>query len=318
MSDSISSPASDASSPTAQAPIAQARGGMLALITDGRPRLPVLDGVIDRLTGYLSVSFRTMSRGNADASRAEEPEPVTFAEFMATVPPKALFTVLRIGAWGGQCLAVIDGRLANSAIGLLLGGQADPTAAEPRVHTAIERAVLERLARDLIATDMVRAFAPIVALDVTLDRVVSEPTDAVIARPKAPCLSWRIAVTIDGRESSIAFLLPYASVEPIRPLLSRDLSGTGPDRDPAWHAHLGSELPYVSVKLRAIIERRRVSATEVMRWRVGSTLMLNRRHDEPVDVFCDDLLVLRARMAEQDGRIALHVDERRLAEDWPA
>jgi flagellar motor switch protein FliM len=70
--------------------------------------------------------------------------------------------------------------------------------------------------------------------------------------------------------------------------------------------------------LRAVIERRRISATEVLRWRVGSTLLLNRHHEEPIDVFCDDLLVLRARMAEQDGRIALHVEERRLAEDWPA
>jgi flagellar motor switch protein FliM len=69
--------------------------------------------------------------------------------------------------------------------------------------------------------------------------------------------------------------------------------------------------------LKAVIESRRVSAAEILRWRVGSTLVLNRHHEEPIDVFCDDLLVLRARMAEQGGRIALHVEERRLAEDWP-
>lgn len=122
---------------------------------------------------------------------------------------------------------------------------------------------------------------------------------------------------MEGRDGSITFLLPYAAIEPIRAQLSRDPAGSGRDRDAAWRSHLETELPHTDVTLRAVIERRRISATEVLRWRVGAMVLLNRRHDEPIDVFCDDLLVLRARMAEHDGRVALHVEERRLAEDWP-
>lgn len=301
-------------------PVPPMRRGLLALVGDGsinQPRLPSLAGVLDRLAGALAISFRNISHGSADA-RIDQPQAMRFAEFIATVPPAALIAVMRFGNWGRQCLAVIDGELANVAIGLLLGGRSDP--AEPatrRSYTAIERAVVERLARDQIAGNLAAAFAPVTDLDIALDSLATDAAEAAIANPPAPCLAWRVALTVEGRDGSIAFVLPYAALEPIRPLLSRDPAGSGQDRDAAWRSHLESELPQAGMPLRAVIERRRISAAEVMRWRVGSTLVLNRRHDEPIDVFCDDLLVLRARMAEHDGRIALHIEERRLDEDWP-
>lgn len=282
----------------------------------------MLAGIVERLAGSLAISFRTMSRGSADA-RTEQPRPTRFAEFMEAVPPAALIAVMRIGNWGGNCLAIIDCDLANIAIGLLLGGRGDVTgggaaAAQPRrAYTAIERAVVERLGRDQIAGSLISAFTPVTDLDVALDYMAADAAEAAIANPPAPCLVWRISLTVEGRDGSLTFLLPYAAIEPIRPQLSRDPAGSGRDRDAAWRNHLEAELPLTDVMLRAVIERRRISATEVLRWRIGSTVPLNRRHDEPIDVFCDDLLVLRARMAEHDGRIALHVDERRLAEDWP-
>jgi flagellar motor switch protein FliM len=278
----------------------------------------MLATVIDRLAGSLAADFRRISRGSSEA-RADQPRPVRFAEFMDAVSPTSLIAVMRIGAWNGHCLAVIDGDLATIAVGLLMGdrgGLAAPPAR--RGYTAIERAVVERLARDQIAANLAGSFAPVIELDIALDYMASGAAEAAIALPPATCLTWRVAVTVEGRDGSISFLLPYAAIEPIRAELSRDPAGSGLDRDPGWRAHLQAELPHAGMALRAVIERRRISATEVLRWRVGSTLLLNRHHEEPIDVFCDDLLVLRARMAEQDGRIALHVEERRLAEDWPA
>jgi len=328
MSDVVSpSPTDAAPAPTADVPTAEknapptaSRRGLLALVgasSANRPRLPMLTAVIDRLAGSLTTDFRNICRGNAEA-RTEQPRPTRFAEFMETVPAGSLIAVFRIGAWNGHCLAVIDGDLANIAIGLLLGGRGGPAASPPRRgYTAIERAVVERLARDQIAAGLARSFSPVTELEVRLDYLANEAADAAIAQPPAACLAWRVAVTAEGCEGSIEFLLPFASIEPIRAELSRDPASQGKDRDSVWRAHLQSELPLAGMVLRAVIERRRISATEVLRWRVGTTLPLNRHHEEPIDVFCHDLLVLRARMAEQEGRMALHIDERRFAEDWP-
>jgi flagellar motor switch protein FliM len=330
MSDTVSAAPTDAApAPTAGLPTAVERAspgatvrrGLLALIGDGsskRPRLPRLNGVIDRLAGALATGFRTIGRGGAEA-RTDQPRPVRFSEFLETVQPTSLIAVLRIGAWNGHCLAVIDGDLAGIAVGLLLGGRTGATPqATRRGYTAIERAVVERLARDQIAANLANAFAPVTEVAVALDYLANDASEAAIAVPPAPCLTWSVTITVEGCDGSIAFLLPYASIEPIRAQLSRAQGGQGQDVDAAWRAHLQSELPHAGMVLKAVIERRRISATEIMRWRVGSVLPLNRHHEDPIDVFCDHLLVLRARMAEQDGRIALHVEDRRLAEDWPA
>ncbi len=275
----------------------------------------MLAGIIDRLAGSFATSFRMISRGTVEA-KADQPRPVRFAEFMETPRPTDVIAVLRFGAWGGQCLAVIDSGMANIAVGLLMGGLTVPPPGR-RSYTAIERAVVERLARDQVAVNLASAFAPAADVDVMLDYLANDAAEAPIAIPAAPCLTWRVSVTVEGHTGSIAFLLPRAAIEPIRAQLSRDPAGPGKDSDAAWRAHLQSELPHAGMALKAVIESRRVSAAEILRWRVGSTLVLNRHHEEPIDVFCDDLLVLRARMAEQGGRIALHVEERRLAEDWP-
>jgi flagellar motor switch protein FliM len=76
-------------------------------------------------------------------------------------------------------------------------------------------------------------------------------------------------------------------------------------------------LPHAEIELRAVIEQRPISTAEVMGWQVGSRLLLDRRQDEPIDVFCKELLVLRAAMADKEGRLALRVSECRLAQDWP-
>ena len=99
--------------------------------------------------------------------------------------------------------------------------------------------------------------------------------------------------------------------------LAQALSDQKPGGNQAWQAHLNAELPQTGVTLRAIVERRRIATSDLLRWRVGTTLPLSRRHDDPIELFCRDLLLLRARIAEKDGRIALHVEDRRLAEDWP-
>jgi flagellar motor switch protein FliM len=278
----------------------------------------MMASVVDRLTGALAVSFRTMSRGAADA-RADRPRPARFGDLIEALPQESLIAVLAIGGWSGHCLAVLDRGMAEISIGLLLAEPLDQSRPRGRgAFTAIERVVVERLARDQIATHLARALNPVAELDVALDYMTGDAADAAIALPPAACLTWTITVTVEGRTGLINFLLPYAAVEPIRPQLSRDPSGSGQDNDVSWRQHLRTELPLAGVPLRAVIEHRRISAAQVLRWRPGSVLPLNRHHEEPIDVFRGDLLVLRARIAEHNGRVALHVEERRLAEDWPA
>jgi len=297
--------------------------GVAALIAGTMPaveRLPALQLIIDRLAQHMTASLRTLSGEAAEVS-IEPARAVRCGEFLATLPTPTMAAVMRIEPWDGTCLAVLDAALTGAAIDLLLGGRrsrSQQSEGLARAWTAIERAVVERLVADVLAKDLARAFEPIAMVDCRLERMETAPGNAAIAKPGAAAVAFRVQVEIADMRGSADFMIPMATLDAVKDRLTREVSDRKPGGDAAWHAHLQAELPHTSVKLRAIVECRRISTSDVLNWRVGSHLPLHRRHDEPIDLLCGDVPVLHARIAEKNGHIALHIEQRCLAEDWPA
>ena len=299
------------------------QAGVVALIAGTVPsieRLPALQVVIDRLAQHIPTSLRTMSGETAEVS-IEPARAVRCGEFLAALPTPTMVAVIRIEPWDGACLAVLDATLTGAAIDLLLGGRrsrSQPSESTARSWTAIERAVVERLVADVLVRDLARAFEPIAAMDCLLERMETTPGNAAIAKPGAAAIAFRVQVDIADARGCVDFMIPMATLDPVKDRLSRGMSDRKLGGDAAWHAHLQAELPHTTVRLRAVVECRRIATSDVLRWKVGSHLPLHRRHDEPIDLLCGDLPVLHARIAEKSGHIALHIEQRRLAEDWPS
>lgn len=296
------------------------RRGFEALIGNvvvGIDRMPMLNIMVDRLAQLMTVRMRGFTGDNADVS-IDGIQPCRLKDFLDTVSLPAMIAVLRIEPWEGYCLAALDPKLITSSMDMLLGGRRNRGAPiEGRPYTAIERTFIERLTQDVIARDLKQAFELIADVDFVLERFETTPSYAAVTKLSAAAIMFRAEVAMENRGGHIDFLIPLSSFDPVREQLVEEFVGKRHGGDPAWRAHLAMVLPHAEVPLRAVIEQRPISTAEVMRWRVGSHLVLERRHDEPIDVFCDDLLVLRASIAEKDGRVALCVEDRRLAHDWP-
>jgi flagellar motor switch protein FliM len=298
----------------------QIRSGFEALVGGavvGIERMPMLNIVVDRLARLMTTSIRKFTADNADVS-IERIRAVRLRDFLDSIALPAMIGVIRAEQWDSYCLAALDSRLIGSIVDVLLGGrknQLQPI--EGRPYTPIERTFVERLVGDVITKDLKRSFEAIGEVDFTLERFEGTPSYAAITKLSAAAVTFRAEVMMEGRGGHIDFLIPYAALEPVRDVLSQEFVGKKQGGDTIWRTHLLSEVPRAEVRLRAVIESRQVSAVEIARWQPGSMLVLDRRHDEPIEVFCGDLLVLTARIAEQDGRVALHVEERHIAEDWP-
>jgi flagellar motor switch protein FliM len=296
------------------------RRGFEALIGNvvvGIDRMPMLNIMVDRLAQLMTVRMRGFTGDNADVS-IDRIQPCRLKDFLDTVSLPAMIAVLRIEPWEGYCLAALDPKLITSAMDMLLGGRRNRGAPiEGRPYTAIERTFIERLTQDVIARDLKQAFELIGEVDFVLERFETTPSYAAVTKLSAAAIMFRAEIAMENRGGHIDFLIPYSSFDPVREQLVEEFMGKRHGGDPAWRTHLATVLPHAEVALRAVIEQRPISTAEVMRWRVGSHLVLDRRHDEPIDVYCEDLLVLRASIAEKDGRVALCVQDRRLAQDWP-
>ncbi|CAH2605534.1 Flagellar motor switch protein FliM (plasmid) [Rhodovastum atsumiense] len=283
----------------------------------GIDRLPMLNMVVDRLARRMTTSIRKFTADNADVS-IERIRPVRLKEFLDSIALPAMIAVIRIEQWDGYCLAALDSRLIASVVDVLLGGRRNRVQPiDGRPYTPIERTFVGRLIEDVITRDLKHAFESICEVDFSLDRFEGTPSYAAITKLTAAAVTFRAEVLMDGRGGHIDFLIPYATLEPVRDVLSQEFVGKKQGGDSIWRSHLMEEIPRAHVRLRVVLGKRQLSSAEVARWRLGSRLVLDCRHDDPIDVFCDDLLVLRARIAEKDGRVALRVEERHILEDWP-
>jgi flagellar motor switch protein FliM len=290
---------------------------LIAVAMPAIERLPALRIVVERLAQHMTASLRAISGEEAEVT-AERPRAIRVRDYLAGLPLPSVIAVIRMEPWDGYCLAALDGGLIGAAIGLLLGGRRNQTQEGlSRPCTAIERAVVERLVTDVLARDLSRAFEPVSRVDCLLERTETAPASAAIAKPSAAAVAFRAEVSVASHRGVVDFMIPLATLDPVKDRLTQDISDRKPGGDAGWQAHLRAELPHAKVTLRAVVESRRALTSEVLRWRIGSTLPLNCRHDEPIELLCRGLPVLDARIAEKDGRIALHVDARRFAEDWP-
>lgn len=297
------------------------RSGFEALVrgaVSGTERLPALNVVVDRLARLMTTSMRKFTGDNTDVS-IERVRSLRLKDFLDSIALPAMIAVMRIEQWDGYCLAALDSRLIGSVVDVLLGGRRNRLQPiEGRPYTAIERLFVERLVNEVLLRDFKTAFESIGAVDFTLDRFEATPTFAAITKLSAPAVTFRAEIMMDGRGGHIDVLIPYAALEPVRDVLSQDFVGKRHGGDLIWHSHLAAELPRTQVRLRAVLGRCEASPAEIAGWRVGTQLVLGSRQDEPVDLFCDDLLLLRARIAEKGGRVALLVEERLIRDDLPA
>jgi flagellar motor switch protein FliM len=300
----------------------RAQEALVGAAVVGVDRLPMLDVVIDRLAGLMATSLRNFLGDNAEVSIART-RPMRLKTFLDALAQPAMVAVLRAEQWDGCCLAALDPALVTALVEILLGGRrarvqpVEDLPIEDRPYTPIERGIVQRLVQDVIAPELGRAFASVCDVSFRFERIETTPGYAAVTKPSAAAVTFRAELTLAGRCGLIEFLLPYVVLEPAREILSQEFMGRREQGDAIWRAHLLAELPRAEIMLRAVIGQREMSAGAVACWRPGTVLALDRRHDTPIEVLCEDLPVLRARIAEKDGRVALYLVERCLAEDWP-
>ena len=117
-------------------------------------------------------------------------------------------------------------------------------------------------------------------------------------------------IDMDTRGGMIEFLLPYATLEPVRDTLLQMFMGEKFGRDSIWENHLAREMRQTSVTLDAVLDEQSVSLQDVMRLKVGSLLLLNTRPDSEVVLRCGTVPMLSGRMGRHGERLAVRVEQR--------
>ncbi|MEE9140826.1 MAG: flagellar motor switch protein FliM [Alphaproteobacteria bacterium] len=287
-------------------------GGIKAIVNSALvsyERLPMLEVVFDRLVRMMSTSLRNFTSDNVEVS-LDNITSVRFGDYLNSIPLPAMITVFNVEEWDNYGLVTVDSSLIYSIVDVLLGGRKGTATmrVEGRPYTTIERTLVDRMIRVVLA-DISAAFQPLDAVTFKFERLETNPRFATIARPANAAIMARFRVDMEDRGGRIELLLPYATLEPVRELLLQMFMGEKFGRDSIWEGHLASELWLTDLDIEAVLDQQEISLAQVLKWKVGSRLLLNCSPDSTVRLRCGDITMFTGTMGRRGRNVAIQIED---------
>jgi len=284
--------------------------GIRAIIDSGMvsyERLPMLEIVFDRLVRLLTTSLRNFTSDNVEVS-LDQITSVRFGDYLNSIPLPAILAVIKAEPWDNYGIVTVDSSLIYSIIDVLLGGRrgVGPMRVEGRPYTTIETSLVKRMI-ELVLTDAEQAFKPLSPVDFHIDRLETNPRFAAVARPANAAILVKLRIDMEDRGGTFDFMLPYATIEPIRDVLLQGFMGEKFGRDPIWEGHLATEIWSADIDVQAVLYERLMPLSRVMNLAVGDTLLLDIKSDALVEMRCGDFLVTEGRMGRAGENVAVEL-----------
>jgi flagellar motor switch protein FliM len=291
---------------------ANERSGIRAIINSALvsyERLPMLEIVFDRLVRLMTTSLRNFTSDNVEVS-LDNISSIRFGDYLNSIPLPAILAVFRAKQLDNYGLLTVDSNLIYSIVDVLLGGRRGTSAmrVEGRPYTTIERTLVQRMI-EVVLDDAKAAFAPLTEVDFDLDRVETNPRFAAIARPANAAILVKLRIDMEDRGGRIELLLPYATLEPIRKMLLQQFMGEKFGRDNIWESHLATELWSTKMEVSAVLDEMQKPLGEVMKLKVGDTLMLDAGPDGSVELRCGAIQLTHGKMGRIGHNIGIRLDK---------
>src|SRR5471030_743343 len=240
-------------------------------------RLPMLEIVFDRLVRLMTTSLRNFTSDNVEVS-LDRITSVRFGDYMNSIHLPAVLGVFKAEEWENFGLATVDSSLIYSMIDVLLGGRRGQTSLriEGRPYTTIETNLVKRLV-EVVLGDAEQAFRPLSPVTFSIDRLETNPRFAAISRPANAAILVRLHIDMEDGGGNIELLLPYATIEPIRPVLMQMFMGEKFGRDPVWEGHFATEVAQAEISVDAVLYEAEIPLKQLMKLKVGDTLPLEMK-----------------------------------------
>jgi flagellar motor switch protein FliM len=270
-------------------------------------RLPMLEVVFDRFVRMLSTGMRNLTAENVDVE-IRSIVSLRYGDYINTVQIPALLTIFKVVEWENFGLISVSGELVYSLVDIMFGGRKiyQPVRFEGRPFTTIEQGIIRQLT-DVILGDLGSAFEPLSPSTFLYERTETNPRFATISRPGDAAILLELQIDMEQRGGKIEILFPYATLEPIRDLLVQVFMGEKFGKDPTWELHLESELYNTVLEIEAVLESKEATLSDIMKLKVGSTIMMEHSPKDDVILCCYDSPMLAGRLGRVGDHIAISV-----------
>jgi flagellar motor switch protein FliM len=215
-----------------------------------------------------------------------------FQEYRGEIEAGSLMVLFDIGNAADPGLLVLDARLADAAIELLLGGgpSAGAETTTARAYTPADQAVARGLGR-LIIAEFARALAAPAATTAALTghplRIETDPQLVTMgsADSSVAVARFEAALGPGGCGGTFDLVLPQTFLASLEQTSPRPRS-TEPRQSLLPREHMGP-ISEVSFALHAVVDRLRVQLLDLSRWEAGTWVPLATGAEQPVTLYCE-------------------------------
>ncbi len=274
-----------------------------------RGRMPTLEIVNERFARFFQVSLSALLRKNAEFVPVST-ELLKFGEFIKKVALPSNINILRLEPMKRNFLFILDARLVYLLVDHLFGGVGrGHVKVEGRDFSPIENRITRNVL-NLAISDFEKAWAPVHRVGATYIRSEVNPQFAAIVAPTEQVIALTYRLDIDGQGRPVYLCIPYSTVEPIKEKLYTGFQSDQFEIDTRWQHRFRHELETVPVTMTAELGRGTVRLSEVLSWKPGDILPLDRHVDEPIDLLVEKGVKFRCRPGIFRQNRAVRIDER--------
>ncbi len=258
-------------------------------------KLPMLEVIYDKFERLLSTSLRQYTADNVDVTIMSMSS-TRFNEYLNQVPLPAGLVVVNAVGLEDYVLLVYESQLIYAVVDVMLGGRKSrPAPIVGRQFTAIERKIMDNLT-DIVLKNLGEAFGPVAPIQFKMERMEVNPRFAIITQDTNVCILVTVRISLEGREGKMQFVLPYATLEPIREQLLQQFMGEKFGQDNIWENHLSQELYHTTLQMHAVLDELKFPLDEVLNWKIGDTIMLDARPNSMIRMECGSVTKLQGIM----------------------
>ena len=239
---------------------------------------------------------------------------VSYSSFVGSLSNPCFIVQLQSGT-GETVLMDMDLPVARALSGALLGGLGDDEDADAPL-TSVEQSIAGSWVEKTLPV-LTEAWSMSFAVEFSLQTIETDPRFIQVMPDETPVVVMSFRLNCGSASGRFSICYPLESMQAMLEGLSLRMTG---DQETAVDAagnseHLLKSLKKVPFDLYVELGRSTLLASQLIHMRVGDVLCLDRRVDEPLDIFFGDRRVLKARLGKQGDQLAVQVTGRCRHED---
>ena len=234
-------------------------------------------------------------------------EQFSYSEFLTSLTDPTAFYALAVPPFEELGALEINPSIAFAMIDRMLGGSGRPATVN-RALTEIEQNVVDSAVK-LLIEGLGEAWKPVTALSFNIRGRETRPSMLQVAAPNEIVVAVVFDVKVGEARGTINLCLPTSVVEMAGSQLARSWLRQRRELTAGERVWFEENFGRVELPLVPLI-RTQINASSVLALQVGEVVELPLSADHPIDVFANGVKKLTGRLASEDDRLMVIVEER--------